>query len=55
VSEENKKPEIVAGEKMVKNCPLCGGKFIEILPLNVWHICPVEGGCGLSFLVMNKA
>ncbi len=45
------KPTVAKEEALVNSCPLCGANFLEPLITNVKHVCPIDGGCGKSFLV----
>lgn len=54
MSEEESQTSLAAGEKEVKYCPFCGEEFSEFIALNKKDTCPVEGGCGKSFIIYKK-
>jgi len=45
---------LAAGNREIQHCPFCGEKFTPLQILNKKMTCPVEGGCGISFIVYKK-
>ncbi len=52
--ENNKAPEIQAGEEIIDQCPKCKVKFQTAVATNIKHTCPnPQCGCNFQILVFD--